>query len=45
MIWKFLDLNVGGMEFLVLFVIENLIKFKKMGLEGKASLVTNSHFG
>ncbi len=42
MILKVLDLNVGGMEFGVIFVIENSIKFKKMGLEGKVSLVTSS---
>jgi hypothetical protein len=37
MILKVLDLNVESMEFWVIFVIENSIKFKKMGLEGNVS--------
>jgi hypothetical protein len=45
MILKVLDLNVGGMEFWVIFVVENSIKLKKMGLEGKVSLVTKLHLG
>ncbi len=45
MILKVSDLNVKGMEFWVIFVIENSIKLKKMGLKGKVSLVTNSHLG